>query len=340
MQQLISYFFTLSPEKKLFLTCWELEGEPSQPRFLYNGGDHGLLYRSEQTEPLIVDYVPQRFLTFLNQAKEIVITELNQKTEEIVRRYHVSVTKVPSMPPMHLSYTKQDFITWALQSTILIQQKSYFSYPLRDGGLLFMIEAQEEDPQNPTLFFEGKKHAFLWHSSKKTLVLDYLEPSIIPLLSRLDKVWICECDFTSKKLIREYMVQLRSSNRLPEIKLDISPEDLSTALITPTHQQKIYYFLKTETELHLFLLRHNTTPENTFILYDGGNHALLYRNENEGIILGYIPEEIKILLKELKTITVHGCDFETGTETFIYPASVRLIAKLPQLTWDVNLSFM
>ncbi len=340
MKQLKTYILTRTPDEQVHITLWALTDDPTTAKLLYNGGEHALLYRSEKTDPIIIDYIPRRFQPFLADATRIVVTELDPNTQEITRRYHVPVTHVTFLPPAHLEVSKQDLVTWALQGTTLQQQKAYFAYPLKDGGLLFMIQEQLESPETPTLFFDGKNHALLRHSAKKTLVLDYLEPTLVPLLSRLEQVWICECDFTNKKLIREYKAPLKRSNRLPEIKLEISAEDLASALITPTHQQKIYYFIKTEQELHLFLLRHKSPPQNACILYDGGAHALLYRNEKEGVILGYLPKAVGALLKTFKTVTVHGCDFDTGSETFVYPASVRLVSKLPPVTWDINLPFL
>ena len=340
MKQLKTYILTRTSNEQIHLTLWAQEDEPATPKLLYNGGEHALLYRSEKAQPIIVDYIPRRFQPFLEDVASIVVTELSADTQEIMRRYHVPVTHVTFLPPAHLEVSKQDLVTWALQGTTLQQQKAYFAYPLKDGGLLFMVQEQPTDPETPTLFFDGKSHAFLRHTPKSTLILDYLEPTLIPLLSRLDQVWICECNFADKKLVREYRAPLKRSNRLPEIKLDISAEDLAGALITPTHQQKIYYFVKTEQELHLFLLRHKSSPNNACILYDGGAHALLYRNEKEGVILGYLPESVGALLKTFKTVTVHGCDFDTGSQTFVYPATVRLVSKLPPVTWDINLPFL
>ena len=69
-------------------------------------------------------------------------------------------------------------------------------------------------------------------------------------------------------------------------------------------------------------------PSDACIFYDGNEHALLYRNEANGIILDYINPEVRDSLKNSKLALIIELNTEDGEVKRSYPVVVKLVEKI------------
>ena len=53
-------------------------------------------------------------------------------------------------------------------------------------------------------------------------------------------------------------------------------------------------------------------PHNPYILYDGSNHAFLYRNKHDVILLDYLNPQITSLFQKLDSIVIIEAQWETN----------------------------
>ncbi len=60
----------------------------------------------------------------------------------------------------------------------------------------------------------------------------------------------------------------------------------------------------------------SSKPEKPVLIYDKGDHALLYRNTEEGMVLDYIHPEIREKLFQAETVAV--CEFDIQKEEVLY----------------------
>ena len=103
-----------------------------------------------------------------------------------------------------------------------------------------------------------------------------------------------------------------------------------------SEQAKLYMVLKnTSDERCIFLTPEKPYPINQSdpeIIYDGGEHAILYRNKDNAIILDYYPESERSHLKSVKEILVVEYDVITNQPNNEYMARVSMVKTLPDIT--------
>ncbi len=81
-------------------------------------------------------------------------------------------------------------------------------------------------------------------------------------------------------------------------------------------------------ELMLSIRSRKGVPENPKILYDGGKHALLYRNKKKPIFLDYINPKISKSLFSVETVII--AEFiDNGGIARSYSVPVKRVRKLP-----------
>ena len=68
-------------------------------------------------------------------------------------------------------------------------------------------------------------------------------------------------------------------------------------------------------------------PDNPQIVYDGGKHALLYRQQGFSITLDFIHPDARLPLSKAETVLV--VEFEGGELMREYEVPVRFVKKLP-----------
>ena len=79
------------------------EGEPIEPHIKYSGGDHALLYRSNNPNDVVVlDYLHPEIKQKMSQSLEVFVAEIDYDDEQIVHEYIAKVEQVFQMPQITL----------------------------------------------------------------------------------------------------------------------------------------------------------------------------------------------------------------------------------------------
>jgi len=73
--------------------------------------------------------------------------------------------------------------------------------------------------------------------------------------------------------------------------------------------------------------------ESPEIAYDGGEHAILYRNADNPIVIDYVPSEARTPLSEAKAVRVAEC--KDGSFLRDYEARIIKIGKIPGVKADI-----
>ena len=85
-------------------------------------------------------------------------------------------------------------------------------------------------------------------------------------------------------------------------------------------------------EVMVAVLEREGEPLEPCILYDGGDHAIFYRTPDEAVVLDYIADEVKLFVKEAKSVLMAelpSADAEEPTRSYFVP--VKTVAKLPNV---------
>ncbi|MBP3616099.1 MAG: hypothetical protein IKP65_05055 [Alphaproteobacteria bacterium] len=106
-------------------------------------------------------------------------------------------------------------------------------------------------------------------------------------------------------------------------------------------QEKLYLIITNKNnEKCLFLTPQTISkllPIKPEILYDGGEHAILYRNTQETIILDYLPSSQREDLKTLSEILTVEYDVNTKTIVNEYISKVTIVNKIPDISNDLEI---
>ena len=62
---------------------------------------------------------------------------------------------------------------------------------------------------------------------------------------------------------------------------------------------------------------------NPYILYDGGDHAFLYRNPQDVILLDYLDPQITTLLQNADSVAVIEADWKTNETINDYSVTIK-----------------
>ncbi len=101
-------------------------------------------------------------------------------------------------------------------------------------------------------------------------------------------------------------------------------------------QEKLYLIITNEKNEKCFFLTpkkiSKLSPVNPEIIYDGKDHAILYRNRQETIILDYIPQSQQKDLTSLSEILVVEYDVENKIIANEYMAKMTIASKIPDIS--------
>ena len=98
-------------------------------------------------------------------------------------------------------------------------------------------------------------------------------------------------------------------------------------------QEKNYFVIPCkENRLIFAITARDTKEQDPIILYDGGKHALFYRNKEETIILDYLDNRVKPSLLTGQNIAFTEIDPESEKMVRQYPVQVRIVKKMPKFT--------
>lgn len=100
------------------------------------------------------------------------------------------------------------------------------------------------------------------------------------------------------------------------------------------HKMEEFYkvILNVDNEIMLSIFARNGGPEESTILYDGGEHAMFYRDKETSVILDYLPPETYEAWNNAETVLIaeYKEDADEKAEPVrIYDVPVRHMKRLP-----------
>lgn len=93
MQQEEHYKAIITNEGILIFMINSRPFEPNKPFLLYDGGPHATLYRSED-ETIALDYLDERLPPILCEAEKVLIFEMDDQIQDILRSYEAPVKHI------------------------------------------------------------------------------------------------------------------------------------------------------------------------------------------------------------------------------------------------------
>lgn len=108
----------------------------------------------------------------------------------------------------------------------------------------------------------------------------------------------------------------------------------------PIRQESLYKVrLGPKNEIMISVVAHHTAPDLPLLSYDGGNHALLRRNDEDALLLDYLHPDIRPQVKASRSVVIVELDPAPGaTEPkWQYSVPVAIVASLPA---DVTISII
>jgi hypothetical protein len=96
------------------------------------------------------------------------------------------------------------------------------------------------------------------------------------------------------------------------------------------HARKGYrVYLDDNEEMMFAILEKDGEEENPMIIYDGGPHAILYRNRKQTVLLDYLNGQVREPLTKIKQALVAEIKQDRQTLAREYDAPVKQVKQLP-----------
>jgi len=92
------YDILQNEEGKIVIVINDHEGEPDNPRIVYDGTDKALLYRNKKTA-VVLEHICAKAKEPLMKVDEILVVEV--KDDDVVREYKVPMRKVKSLRTLY-----------------------------------------------------------------------------------------------------------------------------------------------------------------------------------------------------------------------------------------------
>ena len=98
---------------------------------------------------------------------------------------------------------------------------------------------------------------------------------------------------------------------------------------TKKPEQESFYEVHVNKNNDLMISIHarDVDPASPLVLYDGGEHALLYRAPESTVVLDYLHPEVRRLLQNAKSVLI--AEVKEAKVVREYPVSCRLVKNLP-----------
>ncbi len=93
MEQEKDYKVIITNEGILVFMIKSRPSEPEKPFLLYDGGKHATLYRGEN-ETIALDYLDDRLPPILNESDKVMIFELDDEIEDLLRSYEAPIKHI------------------------------------------------------------------------------------------------------------------------------------------------------------------------------------------------------------------------------------------------------
>ncbi|MBQ8870916.1 MAG: hypothetical protein IJ019_06035 [Alphaproteobacteria bacterium] len=78
-----------------------------------------------------------------------------------------------------------------------------------EGVLVFLIKSRPDTPIKPFILYDGGRHATLYRSENETILLDYLNDKVIPILSESQTAVVFELSDEIEDVSLDYEVPVR-----------------------------------------------------------------------------------------------------------------------------------
>ncbi|MCK5295776.1 MAG: hypothetical protein KAJ75_02690 [Alphaproteobacteria bacterium] len=99
------------------------------------------------------------------------------------------------------------------------------------------------------------------------------------------------------------------------------------------HKQEEFYkvILNADNEIMLSIFARSGEPEDSTILYDGGEHAMFYRDKETAVVLDYLPPETYEAWNNAETILIAEYKEDATEEEPVraYDVPIRHMKRLP-----------
>ena len=99
-------------------------------------------------------------------------------------------------------------------------------------------------------------------------------------------------------------------------------------------EQQYEIAMSEDEELMISIKKREGGPKDAVILYDGGEHALFYRDPERTIVLDYIHPQARELLKKASQVIVGERDAQGEIEN-AYEVGIKIVKKLPLTKKDI-----
>ena len=93
-----NYSIFTNADDEIMITILEHDGEPKEPKIIYDGKDHAIFYRNLDNSVLL-DYINPAVREHLKKAKTILMVEVpTPEAKEPTRSYDVPMKIIPRIP--------------------------------------------------------------------------------------------------------------------------------------------------------------------------------------------------------------------------------------------------
>ena len=99
------------------------------------------------------------------------------------------------------------------------------------------------------------------------------------------------------------------------------------------YQQKNFHIVKNNDQLFIIISLYQGNPNNSEIIYDGQEHAILYRDEQTSILLDYINPTVRddLLNTQIATIIETTEKNNKIISVLEYQVKIHIVNKLPKI---------
>ena len=94
-----------------------------------------------------------------------------------------------------------------------------------------------------------------------------------------------------------------------------------------TTEKSFYVAEGEEGELYVFLKAKNDQPQATKIIYDGKDHAIFLRNNEQKIILDYIHPDVRDKLRKARQVVIVETILENIKDSYV--ADMQMVEDIP-----------
>ena len=92
-----------------------------------------------------------------------------------------------------------------------------------EGPLVFIIKARDTEPESPFLLYDGGNHATFYRGEHETVLFDFLNEQVVPILQKAESIVVFEVDDKSEDISRD------STAGVKHIKKNVFTDGLKTA---------------------------------------------------------------------------------------------------------------